>query len=396
MAGSGYTGAVALLLCAAARALPSAEGTAAAAEPDGSSAERRLLFASLPFEHGATVVRGESIEQRSSSNSTCGAVDKTCCSTSDVVYCWTNWCTPQECTPEAIAWHERVYGSRSDPVLASLDWSDPSSVDTMYTVVTDLAVQPTAECNAKDAKRVKMLKKWRSAGQNWANKCITFDGVLADGGVDEDRGYLNVNAECKTLNKARAKFHRKWQKAGQEWAEFCVKPKPLAEGGTLNVLMTSQCFATTSCLDYNAWYIPRGLSTKLGMLWAQAAAKACYAAMEVNLCAAHAPRVEHHRTDRPAHLYRQDGASCVTWECTPWRTVRDMGMYGPCTGSNCAWFTGDYTSVLPVDAFGEVVVDEEEEKEEAAANPRCADVAKKKQCKKLNGCKWKKALCKAK
>ena len=53
---------------------------------------------------------------------------------------------------------------------------------------------------------------------------------------------------------------------------------------------------------------------------------------------------------------------------------------------------GDYTSVLPVDAFGDVVVEEKEE----AASPRCADVAKKKQCKKRNGCKWKKALCKAK
>jgi hypothetical protein len=391
MAGSGYTGAVALLLCTAARALPSAEGTAVAAEPEGSSADRRLLFASLPFEHGATVVRGESIEQRSSSNATCAAANEKCCSTSDDLYCWTNWCTPQECTAKAIAWHEKVYGEPYKrpgyPVLASLDWSDPSSVDTLHKVVTDLAAAaakereetglaaPAADCDAKDAKRIKMLKKWRSAGQNWANKCITFDGVLADGGVDEDRGYLNVNAECKTLNKARAKFHRKWQKAGQEWAEFCVKPKPLAEGGTLNVLMTSQCFATTSCLDYNAWYIPRGLSTKLGMLWAQAAAKACYASMEVNLCAAHAPRVEHHRTDMPQSY---------------------MGMYGPCTGSKCAWVTGDYTSVIPVDAFGEVVVDEEEEKEEAAANPRCADVAKKKQCKKLNGCKWKKALCKAK
>jgi len=73
-------------------------------------------------------------------------------------------------------------------------------------------------------------------------------------------------------------------------------------------------------------------------------------------------------------------------------------MHGHCTGSNCSWFTGDYTSVLPVDAFGEVVVAEEEVvvDEEEAANPRCADVAKKKQCKKLNGCKWKKAVCKAK
>ena len=69
-------------------------------------------------------------------------------------------------------------------------------------------------------------------------------------------------------------------------------------------------------------------------------------------------------------------------------------MYGPCTGSKCAWVTGDYTSVIPVDAFEEVVVDEEEEKEEAAA-PRCADVARR-SGKKLNGCKWKKALCKAK
>ena len=380
MAGSGYTGAVALLLCTAARALPSAEGTAVAAEPDGSSADRRLLFASLPFEHGAMVVRGESIEQRSSSNSTCAAADETCCSTSDDLYCWTNWCTPQECTAKAIAWHERVYGSRSDRVLASLDWSDPSSVDTMYKVVTDLAAPLAAECNAKDAKRIKMLKKWRSAGQNWANKCITFDGVLADGGVDEDRGFLNVNAECKTLNKARAKFHRKWQKAGQEWAEFCVKPKPLAEGGTLDVLFTSQCFATTSCLDYNAWYIPRGLSTKLGMLWAQAAAKACYAAMEVNLCAAHAPRVVQ---------------TCIVQTCDR-GTPRRRGMYGPCTGSKCAWVTGDYTSVIPVDAFGEVVVDEEEAKEEAA-EPRCADARKKKACKKINGCKWKKgkAMCSA-
>ena len=63
-----------------------------------------------------------------------------------------------------------------------------------------------------------------------------------------------------------------------------------------------------------------------------------------------------------------------------------LSMHGPGWGSNCSPIgahNADY-SVLPVDAFGEVVVDE------------CANVAKKKQCKKLNGCKWKKALCKAK
>ena len=156
-----------------------------------------------------------------------------------------------------------MYGSRSDPVLASLDWSDPSSVDAMYKVVTDLAAPLAAECTDMDAMRIKMLKKWRGAGQNWANKCITVDAAYG-----EDRGFLNVNAECKKLNNARAKFHKKWQKAGQEWAELCVKPKPLAEGGTLDVLFTSQCFETTSCLDYDAYYIPKRLSTKLGA-WAR-------------------------------------------------------------------------------------------------------------------------------
>ena len=127
MAGSGYTGALALLVCISARAQALAEDTAAAAEPDGSSAVRRLLFASLPFEHGATIVQGESIEQRSSYsynysysysyNATCAAANEKCCSTSDALYCWTNWCTPQECTARAISWHEKVYGSRSDPVL---------------------------------------------------------------------------------------------------------------------------------------------------------------------------------------------------------------------------------------------------------------------------------------
>ena len=53
----------------------------------------------------------------------------------------------------------------------------------MYKVVIDLAAPLAAECDDKDAMRVKVLKKWRSAGQNWANKCITVDAAYSDSTV---------------------------------------------------------------------------------------------------------------------------------------------------------------------------------------------------------------------
>ena len=50
------------------------------------------------------------------------------------------------------------------------------------------------------------------------------------------------------------------------------------------------------------------------MVWAQAAAKACYAAMEINLCAAHAPRVMQHRGGEwyEFEWYDAEGASYST------------------------------------------------------------------------------------
>ena len=183
-----------------------------------------------------------------------------------------------------------------------------------------------AALRRKGRMRIKMLKKWRSAGQNWANKCITVGA--ADGGRDRalERG---IERELDSRAPSSIGSGRRRARSGPSSASS----QAVGRRRTLNVLLTSQCFATTSCLDYNAWYIPPGRSAKLGKLWAQAAAKACYAAMEDQPGAGRAARAR-----RAAHRGRgRPGA------------VRDMGMYGPCTGSPRGTAI---TRVLPVDRGG--------------------------------------------